>query len=203
MSRKRPVIQEPPPPAAHRTDSEAIVEAVIGAAIELGPQATLASIAERAGVGTASLHRYFPSTAAIFAEVSRQTYRQLLQQVRELTSRSDLDPREMVEAVCRVALAGPGLSLEHRRRLNTEIPLGWALPTVEPVYREVLDELVRWAKAHLPDPPPDLEARVFVAFGIVRGAVLLSLLFPALAPPMETTLGIVSATVYRTLTGNQ
>jgi len=176
------------------------VEAVIGAAIDLGPQATLASIAERAGVGTASLHRYFPTTAAIFAEVSRQTYRQLLQQVKELTARSDLDPRAMVDAVCRAALTGPGLSLEHRRRLNTEIPLGWSLPTVEPVYREVLAELARWARSHLTDPPPDLEARVFIAFGTVRGAVLMSLVFPSLAPPMETTLEIVSAAVYRTLT---
>ena len=176
------------------------MRSVVAAAIELGPQATLASIAERAGVGAASLHRYFPTTAALFAEVSREMYRTLLVQIRELTSQSGLDARTMVREVCRAALTGPGLSFEHRRRLNLEIPVSWLIATVEPVYQEVLEELTRWCQKNLPDPPPDLSSRMFVALGAVRGTVLMTLFFPNLAPPIETLLPVVSETVYQALT---
>lgn len=185
MSPPRAPFVKPPEPVVQRSDSEQIVDAILKAAIELGPDAPIASIAERAGVGRASLHRYFPTTTAIFAEISRLMYRTLLDQVREITLRPGTDLRAVVEAVCDVALGGPNVSLAYRQRLNLEIPLAWSKDTAEAIYAEVLGELVGWIRRNVSDPPADLEARMFVAFASVRGVVLVSLLFPNLAPPKE------------------
>jgi AcrR family transcriptional regulator len=157
---------------------------VITAAIELGPD-TLALIAERAGVGIASLHRYFPTSAALFAEVSREMYRTLILQVRAIMGRTDLDVAQAIDEVCRVMITEPRLSIEHRRRLSFDVPLEWSREVAEAAYREVLGEVGTWLATHLPVRPPDLEDRLFVAFAAVRGAVLVSLLFPDLAPPED------------------
>ncbi len=176
---------------------------MIAAAIELGPQATLAAIAAKAGVGAASLHRYFPTTAAIFAEVSRQSYRTLLEQIRALTNREDLELYEMVKLVCHAAIEGPGLSLEHRRRLNLELPLAWTTSTAEQVYAEVLEAAAVWIRAHVRPAPRDLEARVFVAFANIRGAVLMMLMFPSLAPSREALLPALTDSVFLALTSER
>lgn len=170
------------------------------AAIELGPLAPLASIAERAGVGVASLHRYFPTTAAILAEVSRRGHRAMVEQIRELSARDDLDLRAMVREVCRVALEGPGLSLSHRQRLNLEIPLVWSLGAAEESYREALELGAAWIRRSMRAPPADLDARIFVGFASIRGAVLMVLAFPALAP--RDVLPTLAESVYVTLTGD-
>ena len=176
---------------------------MIAAAIELGPQATLAAIAAKAGVGAASLHRYFPTTAAIFAEVSRQGYRTLLEQIRALTNREDLELYEMVKLVCQAAIDGPGLSLEHRRRLNLELPLAWTTSTAEQVYGEVLEAAAAWIRTHVRPAPRDLEARVFVAFANIRGAVLMMLMFPSLAPAREALLPALTDSVFLALTSER
>jgi len=181
----RPPLSKPAPPRAKRAHSQEIVTAILTAAIEVGPEASLAAIAKRAGVGAASLHRYFPTTTALFAEVSRQMFRTFLGQLREIAARPGLGLREGVDAMCRVALAGPHVSLEYRRRLNLEIPLSWSRDAAAEVYREMLDVLYTWMRGRSTHPEADLRARLFVAFGVVRGATLTSLLFPDLAPPTE------------------
>lgn len=202
MTRRRPIIQQPPQPRAARADSEQIVASVIVAAIELGPNATLSAIAERAGVGVASLHRYFPTVAAVFAEVSRQSYRALLEQIRGLSARDDVDLREMIQLVCRAAIEGPGLSLEHRRKLNLEIPLLWSMAVAEPVYAEILEAAAIWIRNHVDPTPADLDARLFVAFGGIRGAVLMALAYPSLAPPAEALLPTLVDAAHFCITGD-
>lgn len=197
---RRPLLDPPPVPAPQRADSQQIVTAVIAAAIEIGPEATLAAIAERAGVGTASLHRYFPTIGAIFAEVSRQMYRTLLEQLRAVMADDEPDLRVVVSRVCRIAFDGPNVSLEYRRKLNLDLPLSWSKGIAEAVYQELLAELTAWLARRLPDPPADLASRVFVAFAYVRGCVLLSLLYPALAPPPEFLIEQLTDTVTATLT---
>lgn len=199
MARPRTPVSKPPEPLAKRADSEQIVASIVAATIELGPNAPLADIASRAGVGTASLHRYFPTRAALLAEVSRQTFRTLVDQVRELTARSDLSVREMVEAVCGLALRGPNVSVEYRREINLHMPTSWSIEIAERAYREVLDALARWIEKHHPSPPADLTARLFVAFAAVRGTVLLSLLYPSLAPAHSELERILPGTVLATL----
>jgi AcrR family transcriptional regulator len=192
------VIKRPPQPAPKRSDSQQIVSAVIAAAIELGPDTPLVLIAERAGVGIASLHRYFPTTAALFAEVSREMYRTLLHQVREIIARGD-DVSTTIAEVCRVVITEPRLSVAHRRRLSFDVPLEWSRDVAEQAYRDLLQEVTGWLRSRLPVCPPDLEDRVFVAFSAVRGAVLVSLLFPDLSPPEERLIPQVSLCVAKTL----
>jgi AcrR family transcriptional regulator len=196
---RRPLLPSPPPPRPLRADSSVIVQSILVAAIELGPQATLAEIAERAGVGTASLHRYFPSTSALFAEITRQMFRTLLDQVGAVLRRSDLDVRGAVEAICRIALDGPNVSMEFRRRLNLDVPPAWTIDVVEATYAELVHELVAWLRRKLTHPPADLETRVFVAFAAVRGANLLALVFPHLAPSHDALLDQMVSTVMSTL----
>jgi AcrR family transcriptional regulator len=170
---------------------------VIAAAIELGPDTPLVLIAERAGVGIASLHRYFPTTAALFAEVSREMYRTVLNQVREVMGRADLDVSEAIAEVCRVVITEPRLSVAHRRRLTFDVPLEWSRDVAEAAYRELLQELITWLESRV--DCPDLAERVFVAFSAVRGAVLVSLLFPDLAPCEDRLISQVSRCVAMTI----
>jgi AcrR family transcriptional regulator len=193
------MIKKPPEPAPKRSDSQAIVSAVIAAAIELGPDTPLARIAERAGVGIASLHRYFPTTASLFAEVSREMYRTLLRQVRDIAMRTDLTVSQAVTEVCRVVISEPRLSVAHRRRLSFDVPLEWSRDVAEAAYREILREVVNFLERRLPGCGPDIEERAFVAFAAIRGAVLVSLLFPDLGPPEDRLIAQVSRCVALTL----
>ncbi len=195
----RTLIKKPPEPAPRRSDSQQIVAAVVAAAIELGPDASLAMIAERAGVGVASLHRYFPTTAALFAEVSREMYRTLVRQVRAITGRADLPVAEATAEICRVVITEPRLSVAHRRRLSFDVPLEWSRDVAEEAYREILGEVVAYLSQRMAVPPPDLADRVYVAFAAVRGAVLVSLLFPDLGPPEDRLIAQVSRSVIQTL----
>lgn len=195
----RSLFKRPPEPTPRRSDSQQIVSAVITAAIELGPDASLTLIAERAGVGIASLHRYFPTSAALFAEVSREMYRTLIDQVRAILTRTDLSVTEAITQVCRVVITEPRLPVEHRRRLNFDVPLEWSREVAEAAYREVLRDVTTWLERHVPQRPPDLEDRLFVAFAAVRGAVLVSLMYPDLAPPEERLIQEVATFVAQTL----
>ncbi len=193
------MLKKPPEPAPRRSDSQEIVSAVIAAAIELGPETPLARIAERAGVGLASLHRYFPTTAALFAEVSREMYRTLGRQVNELLERPDLSVSEAIVGVCRVVITEPRMPLEHRRRLSFDVPLEWSRDSAEAAYRDILHQVVTHLRRRWPECGPDIEDRAFVAFAAVRGAVLVSLLFPDLAPPEEQLIAQVTRCVSLTL----
>jgi AcrR family transcriptional regulator len=185
---KRPLIDAPPEPAPQRTDSQQIVDAIIAAAIELGAGATLATISDRAGVGSASMHRYFPTLSSIYAEVSRRMFRMLLGQIRLALADRDRELRSIVRDVCRIAFAGSNVPLDYRRRMNLEIPLAWSQGSAEIAYREILDEVTAWLQQHLAAPSPDLPARVFVAFACIRGAVSMTLLYPSFTPELEVTI---------------
>jgi AcrR family transcriptional regulator len=179
---KRPLLEAPPSPMPQRSDSQQIVDSVIEAAIELGADTTLASIAERAGVGSASLHRYFPTMSSIFAEVSRRMFRSLLSQIRAAFADNDRELHAIAADICRIAFAGSNVPLEYRRRMNLEIPLAWSQGAAENSYTEILGEVTGWLEHNLVAPPSDLAQRVFVAFGCIRGVVSMSLLYPAHAP---------------------
>ena len=106
---------------------------------------------------------------------------------------------QAIADICRVVITGPPLSVAHRRRLSFDVPLEWSRDVAETAYREILQEVVTWLVGRLPDAPPDLEDRVFVAFAAVRGAVLVSLLFPDLGPPGGQLVAQVSRCVALTI----
>ena len=74
MARSPDPLAPPQAPAPSRPESTAIVDALVAAALELGPDASVNAIAERAGVGVASLYRYFPSKASILAKHPAERY---------------------------------------------------------------------------------------------------------------------------------
>lgn len=199
---KRPLVDVPAVPAPQRANSQQIVDAIVAAAIELGADATLATIADRAGVGSASVHRYFPSLSSIFAEVARRMFRMLRGQIRVALADRDRPLRAIVRHVCEIAFAGSDVSLEYRRRMNLEIPLAWSQGSAEVAYREILDDTTEWLRSNLVEPAPDLAARVFVAFACIRGAVSFMLLYPAFAPTRDEIVERTTDAALAALVGN-
>jgi AcrR family transcriptional regulator len=157
--------------------------------------ASVAAIAERAGVSTGALYRHFPSKADLFVELFRRTADHELAALRAAAAEHDqyLDRLDAVlTAYASRALATPRLT--------------WAL-VYEPVdslvdverlvyrrrYREEMAELIRLAIAagNIPDQSPDLAAAAVV--GAIAEALVgpISPLPDAPASEAETIDGIV------------
>ena len=202
MARSRGPTTPQPAPDPKRADSQEIVESILTAAIALGPDATTNAIAERAGVGIASLYRYFPSPVAIFAEISRRMHRQFLEQLRAITVRPELSLAGAIREVCRIAVETPGVPVAMRQRLNLDVPLSWTKDSADDTYKTALDAATEWLRHHLAAPPADLGERVFVAFSAIRGAVLMAMLYPELAPPSEELIDQLAANTLRCLTSS-
>ncbi len=183
-----------PPPAPLRRDSEQIVEAIIQATLTAGdPEISINEIAERAGVGIASVYRYFSNKPAIYAEISRRLQREFLSRLRVLLARPDLDVDQGIEAICRLAVVVPNASAELRRMLNLVLPMSWSEDSAREIFETAMDELVAWFVARVPAPPDDVAIRVFIAFSAVRGAVTMSQLLPSRAPEQEVLIRHLAA----------
>ena len=173
-------------PTPTRSDSAKIVDAIVTAARELGdPEASVNAIAVRAGVGVASLYRYFPSKPAIYAEVSRRLQRDALARIRAILEQPSLSIEEVVEACCRSAVQIPGIGPALRRSLNVSVPLSWTQESARSMYMQLNGAIVQWLSTHMTPVPPDLSDRVFVAFAAARGVVLVATLLPEVAPTEE------------------
>lgn len=186
MGRFKDPLAPQPPPSPSREDSREIVEAIVAAAVELAdPNVTLNAIAERAGVGVASVYRYFPSKGAIYAEISRRLHRKFLEQLRCVLAEPPGDLRGAVRKVCEVVVVGPAISPALRRCLNVIIPVSWSQESADDVFGAAIREITAWLTANIPSPPDNLAERVFVAFSAGRGLVAMSMVFPDLAPSSE------------------
>jgi AcrR family transcriptional regulator len=195
-ARSRGALKPKPAPKPSREDSRHIVEAIVGAVMDLAdPEATMETIASRAGVGVASIYRYFPNRGAIYAEISRRLHRRFLAQLREELAVPSRDLATMVVAVCRVVVQGPAVSRELRRSLNGAVPMSWSQESASEVYGVAMAEIAVWLQGNLPEPPADLEQRVFVAFSGVRGAIMMAMLFPERAPPDEKLIALMAGGV--------
>ena len=98
-----------------RTVRDAILDAAWGLAAERGPLAvTMSQIAERAGIGRATLYKYFPDVEAVLVAGHERHVTAHLEQLRALRERDD-DPARQLEAV-RPAYA---LISHHRSRHGT------------------------------------------------------------------------------------
>lgn len=183
----------PPEPAPARADGAEIVDAIVWATLELDdPNASGNTIAERAGVGIASLYRYFPNKAAIFAEISRRMLRDFLVRLREALADPTRDLRSVVADCCRIAIAVPNASPRLRRHLNVGIPASWSEASTSATYQAAIAEMTRWLAVRLPEPPPDLAHRVFTAFAAARGVVMVAMILPDLRPPDEVVIDLMT-----------
>jgi AcrR family transcriptional regulator len=165
-------LERPVSPLPQRTDSKAIVEAILQAARELmleGGEVTNHAISHRAGVGRASLHRYFPSRGALFAQLLRREHVRLGAGLREaLFSTWTLEGglRTCVEHYVPETSAEAGF----RRRLNTVIPLAWSLDEYHEEAEAVRTLGVRWLQRfHSEVEESVLRRRVYYGMAIFRG----------------------------------
>lgn len=175
--KKRP-LDPPAPPAPGRRDSEAIVQAIVDAALALPPDTTMATIAKRAGVGEASLYRYFPTQGALHAELTRRFQRQFRDAVVVLTETPSLSLEQGIRQICAVGLMLPK---EWRRIADLAVPFTWSESHANEVYGEVIAIITTWAATRLAAVPSDLPERVFIAFASVRGIMIMSSMMPNLA----------------------
>lgn len=185
--------------APERRDGRAIVEAILVAASEIAsPEVTTNQIAARAGVGIASLYRYFPDRGAIFAELSRRLHHEFVMQMRAVLAR-DLTVAEAVRAICAAAVSGPAASRELRRCLNLLVPHSWSAESADATYGASVTEAVAWLGAKTGAPSEELRHRVFAAFAVVRGIVSMSMLYPDWAPPDDRLVDLAASGVLAVL----
>jgi AcrR family transcriptional regulator len=155
------------------------VQAIIDAALALSPDAAMATIAKRAGVGEASLYRYFPTQGALHAELTRWFQRRFREAVQQVTETPNLSLEDGLRQICALALMLPK---EWRRVADLAVPFTWSESHANEVYGDVIALITAWAATRLPGPPPDLTTRVFIAFASVRGIMIISSMMPHLAP---------------------
>lgn len=153
------------------------MQAVVDAALALPPDAPMATIARHAGVGEASLYRYFPTQGALHAELTRHFQRQFRDAVHAVTQTPDLSLEQGVRQICAVALMLPK---EWRRVADLAVPFTWSEAHANDVYGEVIALITTWAATQV--TAPDLATRVFIAFASVRGIMIISSMMPGLAP---------------------
>ncbi|MGE0792041.1 MAG: TetR/AcrR family transcriptional regulator [Sandaracinaceae bacterium] len=174
--------------APHRADSKEIVEAILDAATFLAtkglPHVTTNAIAKRAGVGVASVYRYFPNKEAIFAEIARRRHEAYLHALRaELATSRPL--REGVEGLVRLLAVRDPADEAIRRMLNVDVPLRWSLREARTTETAVVDGITRWLAERHGIDGDGVRDRVFLLFGATRGVMGLRLLHAHRAPADE------------------
>lgn len=193
---KSSVLEPVPAPEPGRREAEFIVDAIIEATLRAGdPDLSIKEIARRAGVGVASIYRYFSGKPAIYAEISRRLQREFLRRLRAVLATAELDVDQAIAEICRVAVFVPNATPELRRLLNVALPLSWSEEHARATFETALDEMTAWFIARVPDPPSDLAARMFIAFSAVRGAVVMSQLLPDRCPDPEAVVEHLTAYV--------
>ncbi len=179
-----------------RSDSKAIVEAVLTAARELMAsgmgELSMRGVAERAGVGEASVHRYFPSKLALFTAVFAAQHDEILREFRALLEGAgSLD--EGIHRCVRFFAGFGEQELAIRRSLNHELPLTWTLERLVEVTDHTRDVFVAWVLERMPDlSREEAEHRVFYTVSSVRGAVGLRILQPDRAPSPESMVEVLA-----------
>jgi AcrR family transcriptional regulator len=134
--------------------------------------ATVATIANRAGVSTGNVYRYFPDKAALFDAVVPA---RLVARFRALLSER-LEAAEGVEGVGALSRDHPWRTAADRlldfvveHRLELVIILGRAEGTrYEGLWKAVVDELVEAARTHAPALAERAARSPAVAFGLYR-----------------------------------
>jgi AcrR family transcriptional regulator len=194
MARSPDPLAPPQAPAPSRPESTAIVDALVAAALELGPDASVNAIAERAGVGVASLYRYFPSKASILAELARRAQHDAQTRIQEVLA-ANPTPRQALVACCEIAVRPPGLSPAMRRALNLNVPASWSHASARATTAALVAAVASWLAARTSIPPARLERSVAAAFAAARGLVLLAVTQPELAPADDELRAIMERVV--------
>ncbi len=170
-------------PSPNRSDSREIVEAVLQAAVLLGPDASMNEIARRAGVGPASLHRHFDGKSAIFAEIARRCSEAMATIVRRICRRSAPVKASLAQMITEL-FDLPNASWEVRAELQGRVPPVLARDAHDRVTSEIVDSLTEWIRNVPSEVAP--ETRAFLAMSTVHGVIRSAMLYKS--PPREDLL---------------
>jgi AcrR family transcriptional regulator len=115
-------------PQHQRSDAAQNREAILAAALDAlseSADASLNSIAKRAGVANATLYRHFPTRGHLVLEVYRQEVQQLVDGADQLLERSEpVDAlRQWVDRLAQYAMTKHGLAAALGSATNSETPL--------------------------------------------------------------------------------
>lgn len=198
-------LKAPKSPNPRRSDSVEIVDALVEAGRQLvadGVESvTMSAVATRAGVGIASLYRYFPDKTALFAEVFRRQHEHTLRAVTD-----SLRDQPSVEEGIRLCVQSfahfDRREVDVRRALNFDMPLDWSIDELSSVLEHARYELVTWLCGHMPEVPvAEMQTRVFFGLAFARGAVMLRLQQPESAPGPDELVHTVTKIVVDIVTG--
>jgi AcrR family transcriptional regulator len=161
-----------------------IVEAVLQAVRELPLEASMKDIARRAGVGIASLYRYFPGREALYAELGRQLLLQLLDASRDhLSAANTLE--EAIDACCEMGLS-MGFGASHVvRAVHERVPFNWQGEVAMAVNAELLASIAQTMARFVIATPEQLHTRSFLTMTLLRGASRGRMLLTELAPTAD------------------
>jgi AcrR family transcriptional regulator len=170
----------PKAPSPTRRDSAAIVEAIVQAAFELGPEPTVERLCERAGVGRASFYRHFKTKDALFAEVVRRIHLQLGQHVAQLMA---AEPTEdaAIERCIDLAFALPFLEDDRTTAYGAAtIPFEWFAASANTSTTGLHDAITNRLSRDLPE---DVAANLaFTLVSLLRGVFRARTFLPDTAP---------------------
>lgn len=192
MTKSKNIPSPPAPPAPHRSDSKEIVLAILQAARQLPVDASLQAIADRAGVGVASVYRYFPGRDAIYAELGRRLRTQLLRQVKTVMAAATT-LEEAAEACTALALErsfGERHVIEH---VHLNLPSTWHSDGA--ITQEIIDVVALHLGRFLVATPHELADRAVMLMILLRGSSRVALMMPDLVPDSAIQTRLLRAAV--------
>lgn len=192
MKRTRNIPERPTSPEPRRADSKEIVHAIVEAARQLPLDASVNAIAERAGVGVASVYRYFPGKDAIYAELGRHLHQRLLDEVTDrLPACDSLD--EAIAVCATIALQrtfGEPHVVEH---VHLNLPVSWHNDHADAISRQIIDFVADHLSRFVTGTHEVLHTRATMMLLLLRGASRALLMHPTLAPPADDQLQLIRA----------
>lgn len=188
-----------------RQDSKKVVEAIIAAATELLQTGGLESfttnhIAERAGVGVASVYRYFANKEAIIAEIDHRNRRENAEQMKAALALLEDDFGEALRGMLRHFLDVSGPRGRLRRTVVSEVPLSWVAPNAAATLESLIVACTGSLAKLLPTVPvPEIRRRLHVAFHAVQGVAIGQLVFPLADLDLEAAVSLMEPMVLAVL----
>lgn len=160
------------------------MEAIVTAATQLLEESGLESfttnrIAQRAGVGVASVYRYFATKEAIIAEIDLRNRRENAAHMMSALRSFEEDFSAAARAALMHFLDTAGPRGRVRQALVSEVPLAWIKPNAAETFDGLIAACGLTLGRLLPElPKSEIERRLYLAFHAVQGVAVARLVFP-------------------------
>ncbi len=160
-------------------------------------------IAERAGVGIASVYRYFSDKRAIIVEIDRRNRHANAEKTVAAFARFSDDLREGVREALRSFLEAKGPRAKVRRTLMSEVPLSWVAANATEQFERQMAAAAAMVHRNHPELPRELvRLRLHVAFHAVAGVAIGAIVFPLEGVEVDATLREVERLVMAIVLGD-